>query len=59
MIPLVRGKGDEEEGQVKKTIAIFTYKHSVVSLDMKIKGMSQGLHCKKKFKISKFQNLNI
>ena len=35
MIPLVSGEGDEEE--VKKNIAIFTYKHSVLSLDMKTK----------------------
>ena len=36
MIPLVSGKGDDEE-EVKKLIPIFNDKHWVLSLDMKTK----------------------
>ena len=36
-IGVVSGEGDDEEEVKKKSIAIFTYKHSVFSLDMKTK----------------------
>ena len=37
MIGLVTGTGAAAVVEVKKSIAIFTYKHSVFSLDMKTK----------------------